>query len=60
MRCPLCGYEFDPAREQAECQGCPLAKGCNLVCCPHCGYHTIDESKSGLLLLLKKLAGQRK
>ncbi|MGQ9625564.1 MAG: hypothetical protein ACUVV0_01500 [Anaerolineae bacterium] len=58
MRCPLCGYEFDPAQEKAAChQGCPFAKGCNMVRCPNCGYHTVDASGSSFLLWLKKLMG---
>jgi hypothetical protein len=54
MICPLCGFRFDETN--LSCQaGCPLAavQGCNLVCCPNCGYQMVDERKSGLVRLLR-------
>jgi len=35
---------------------CPMAavQGCNLVCCPNCGYQMVDERKSGLAQLLRR------
>lgn len=54
MTCALCGYQFDTAA--LACYGkCPLAAGCNVVCCPNCGYQTVDESRSGTVNLLLKL-----
>jgi Fe2+ transport system protein FeoA len=47
LTCLLCGHRFDPAVHLA-CQGCPLQKGCSAVCCPACGYQTVDPSQSGL------------
>jgi hypothetical protein len=45
IRCPLCQYEIDT--EERGCRtGCPLGKGCSLVCCPRCHYSfPVPESK---------------
>lgn len=60
MVCPLCGAEFDET-DQACHASCPIAsvQGCHLVCCPHCGYQTVDESRSALARGLRKLIGGR-
>jgi len=35
--CPLCNHPFDD--EDAGCRsGCPIARHCSLIRCPHCGY----------------------
>jgi predicted RNA-binding Zn-ribbon protein involved in translation (DUF1610 family) len=47
MTCIMCGQKFDP-KDQAVCQSCPLGKGCSMVCCPNCGYQTINPSQSVL------------
>lgn len=52
LTCPLCGHDFE-AGGQAACQACPMHKGCNLVCCPACGYQMVDERHS----LMGRLAG---
>jgi hypothetical protein len=61
VKCALCGYEFDSGA--LACYGkCPLASGCHIICCPNCGYQTVDESRSGtvnLLLKLKSAIGKR-
>lgn len=44
--CPLCGRQFDPKTNQA-CLKCPFKKGCQMVCCPNCGYQTVVEGKLG-------------
>jgi C4-type Zn-finger protein len=44
--CPLCGRQFDPKANQA-CSKCPFKKGCQVVCCPNCGYQTVVEGKLG-------------
>ena len=43
--CPLCGHRFDP-QEHKTCGGCPLQKDCSMVCCPACGYSTVDTGQS--------------
>ncbi|MBN2418355.1 MAG: hypothetical protein JXL81_03140 [Deltaproteobacteria bacterium] len=53
MKCPLCGYEFSP--DEAECKGCAINKSCKTICCPHCGYRTVE--KSGILSWIKKVTG---
>lgn len=56
MICPLCGFQFDET--SLSCQAvCPLAavQGCSLVCCPNCGYQMVDERKSGLAQLLRRI-----
>ncbi len=56
MHCPLCGHEFDES-DRACVASCPMAslQGCHLVCCPQCGYQMVDESKSGIARLLRKV-----
>jgi len=54
IRCPLCGHEFQP--DSLTCHtGCPMGRRCNLVCCPHCGYHIVDESRSRAANWLRRL-----
>jgi hypothetical protein len=55
MRCALCGHEFEPNAQ--TCAGCPLAavQGCNLVCCPNCGYQVVDERQSSLVQWLRRV-----
>ena len=57
MKCPLCGYEFDPAVLDCREAGCPLAEltGCTLICCPNCGYQMPDKHGSALAGLLERL-----
>lgn len=50
VACPLCGTVFDSAA-LAGCQSCPLQSGCSTVCCPACGYQTIDAGSSALARL---------
>lgn len=54
MRCALCGYAFDSMALACH-SSCPLSAGCNIVCCPNCGYQTVDERHSGTVNLLLKL-----
>ena len=56
MHCPLCGCEFDET-DHSCLTHCPMAsiQGCNLVCCPNCGYQMVDETKSGAAKLLRRL-----
>ena len=56
MRCRLCGHEFDAARLACHA-GCPLGSHCSLICCPNCGYQTVDEGKSALGRLVRRLVG---
>jgi Fe2+ transport system protein FeoA len=53
----LCGCRFKP-EQHAACPACPLAKGCSLVCCPACGYSTIDPSRSSLVRLGRRFRGK--
>jgi Fe2+ transport system protein FeoA len=51
VRCPLCGHRFDP--DALTCHaGCPLGSRCGLICCPRCGYETVDGSRSRAVRLL--------
>ena len=52
--CPMCGHRFDSSAHQA-CKTCPLNRDCQLVCCPVCGYETVDPEKSGLARLASRL-----
>jgi hypothetical protein len=44
----MCGSRFDTDQMRA-CETCPMHKGCALVCCPECGYSTIDPRRSQLV-----------
>ena len=48
ITCAMCGTEFDPVTNPA-CGACPLHAGCTAVCCPKCGYSTINHEQSKLV-----------
>jgi Fe2+ transport system protein FeoA len=50
--CPLCGHALDAT----GCEACPLGSNCPMVCCPACGYTTIDTDKTMVGKLALKLA----
>jgi Fe2+ transport system protein FeoA len=50
LDCPMCGYAYSPAAH-ASCEGCPVQKGCSMVCCPACGYQTINPASSSVYRL---------
>ena len=47
ITCSMCGHTFDPTLHPS-CENCPLKKGCNLVCCPQCGYEMVNVHQSKL------------
>jgi Fe2+ transport system protein FeoA len=47
MCCVMCGYEFDAAELNCH-RACPLARGCLVICCPRCGYSTVDPARTRL------------
>jgi hypothetical protein len=47
VNCSMCGYRFDPQAHLA-CQACPVNHGCQVVCCPSCGYQWADPHSSVL------------
>jgi Fe2+ transport system protein FeoA len=55
VTCPMCGTLFDPA-QLSSCDSCPMLKGCASVCCPECGYSTVDPARSRLIGLGSRLA----
>ena len=57
--CDLCGHQYDPEMHLG-CQSCPLHSECNLVCCPACGYQTVDTQRSFLVKLSSYLPGFRR
>jgi Fe2+ transport system protein FeoA len=54
LKCAMCGFEYDSEQHRA-CASCPLQKGCDLVCCPVCGYQTVNLHKSVLARLADSL-----
>jgi Fe2+ transport system protein FeoA len=50
----LCGHEFEPVTLACHAE-CPLGPRCSLICCPHCGYQVVDESRSRAAGLLRRL-----
>ncbi len=53
MRCSFCGHDFDPDEAESACKSCPMARGCHLVRCPHCGYEMPPEAR--LVKWIRKL-----
>ncbi|MDW8186404.1 MAG: FeoA family protein [Anaerolineae bacterium] len=45
VRCPMCGYEYDPMDLRCHVS-CPLGARCALTCCPQCGYQMPDLERS--------------
>lgn len=58
MRCAMCGYEFDATALGCH-TSCPLSKGCAVVCCPRCGYSTVNPARSRLGEWASRLFGSR-
>jgi len=54
IECNFCGYLYDPDQHLA-CQTCPLHSNCNLVCCPACGYQTVNPQRSFLVRLARHI-----
>lgn len=52
IQCSMCGQRFDPEQHLA-CRACPMHSGCNLVCCPACGYQTVDPGRSKMVRLAR-------
>ncbi len=59
IQCPLCGHSFEPSENDA-CRGCPLGLDCPLICCPACGYMTIDPSQSTVMRIIEGLKSRKK
>lgn len=55
IKCTMCGHQYDPDQHLA-CQSCPLHSDCNLVCCPACGYQTVNTGRSILVRLARYLS----
>lgn len=44
LHCPLCAFEF--VQRETPCErGCPLARFCELICCPNCHYEFPPQGK---------------
>ncbi len=59
MRCAMCGYQFDPTALGCH-TSCPLSSGCAVVCCPRCGYSTVNPARSRLGEWTARLFGSRR
>lgn len=58
MRCQLCAYEFDET--QLRCHtSCPFNEHCAIICCPNCGYQTVNDSKSKLAEMMRRILQSR-
>ncbi|MEE8168699.1 MAG: hypothetical protein V3T58_07495 [Candidatus Hydrothermarchaeales archaeon] len=58
LKCPLCGYEFAEEMEEVKCKGCPMSRGCGMICCPHCNYQFVQKSKT--IDVIKKILRRRR
>ncbi len=57
VTCGFCRRDFEVDRAQPACQGCPLARACRAVRCPHCGYENpIAPPLPGWLARLRHFA----
>jgi hypothetical protein len=45
VQCGLCGHRFLPTTDTMSCVSCPFQRRCEVLCCPHCGYEFVTESK---------------
>jgi hypothetical protein len=54
MTCTMCGHRFDPTKHTA-CRSCPLQRGCQLTCCPVCGFEMVNPERSILARLVKRV-----
>jgi hypothetical protein len=59
IKCSMCGHHYDPDQHLA-CQSCPMHANCSLVCCPKCGYQTVNQRNSFLVRLTRSLSRHRK
>lgn len=57
ITCTMCGHTFDPVQHRG-CAACPLKSGCQLACCPNCGYEVVDPNQSVLARTFAKLFGK--
>ena len=53
--CPLCGFQYERQDGVSSCDSCPLSRGCEQVCCPHCGYRVFTSSR--ILTTLRRWFG---
>jgi len=54
QQCAICGYEYDAS--QLVCHSsCPLAERCTVICCPNCGYQTVDTTQSATVRFVEKV-----
>lgn len=59
IKCTMCGHRFNPD-DHIPCEGCPVQSGCQLVCCPSCGYETVDPEESKVVQLVSRLFSSRR
>jgi Fe2+ transport system protein FeoA len=59
MKCTLCGFRYDRSDERCHVN-CPLAANCQIICCPRCGYQTVDESQGLVGRLVRWLRGRKR
>lgn len=58
IHCAMCGHKFNPDQHLA-CQACPVQSGCSLVCCPACGYQTVNPRRSKIVRLMNFLSANK-
>lgn len=59
MRCPLCGFEFEPTAMSCH-SSCAFNDSCGIICCPNCGYQIPDERKSRMADALRRFIARRR
>lgn len=54
IQCPMCGHRY-ASQDHLGCKSCPVNKECTLVCCPACGYQTVNARKSRFARFVQSL-----
>jgi Fe2+ transport system protein FeoA len=54
IQCPMCGQQY-ASQDHLGCKSCPINKDCSLVCCPACGYQTINARRSKFARIVQSL-----
>jgi hypothetical protein len=52
----MCGYTYDPSGLHS-CQSCPVNHDCSIVCCPNCGFQSVDIQKTKLAKFISSILG---
>jgi hypothetical protein len=58
ITCTMCGYKYKPSGLHS-CQSCPINHDCSLICCPNCGFQSVDIEKTKFTKFISSLWGTK-